>query len=55
VITLIERTPYTGILKVLLTFLLLLQPYLLPLISILGIFDLWGEFRTPRTKQEENL
>lgn len=54
-LTLIDRTPYAGILKVLLTFLMLLQPYLLPLISILGIFDLWGDFRTPRTKQEENL
>lgn len=54
-VTLTGRTPYAGVLKVLLTFLLLLQPYLLPLVAILGIFDLWGDFRTPRTKQEENL
>lgn len=54
-LTLTARTTYAGFLKVLLAFLLLLQPYLLPVVTILGIFDLWGDFRTPRTKQEENL
>ncbi len=54
-LTLTDRTSYPGMLKVMLTFLLLVQPYLLPVVVILGIFDLWGDFRTPRTKQEENL
>ena len=54
-LTLAGRTSYAGLLKVMLTFLLLLQPYLLPVVAILGIFDLWGDFRTPRPKQEENL
>lgn len=54
-ITLAGRSPYAGILKVLLTFMLLVQPYLLPVVAFLGIFDLWGDFRTPRNKQEENL
>lgn len=54
-LTLADRTTYAGVMKVMLAFLLLLQPYLLPVVAILGIFDLWGDFRTPRTKQEENL
>jgi len=54
-LTMAGRTSYAGALKVMLTALLVLQPYLLPIIVILGIFDLWGDFRSPRTKQEENL
>lgn len=54
-LTLIGRSTYAGVMKVLLTGMLLLQPYLLPVVVFLGIFDLWGDFRTPRTKQEENL
>ncbi len=54
-VTLAGRTTYAGMLKVMLTLVLLLQPYLLPVVAILGIFDLWGDFRTPRPKQEENL
>jgi hypothetical protein len=33
--------------------LLVVQPYLVVALSVLGIFDLWGNFRTP--KQQENL
>jgi uncharacterized protein YybS (DUF2232 family) len=33
--------------------LLVLQPYLTVAVALLGIFDLWGNFRTP--KQQENL
>jgi uncharacterized protein YybS (DUF2232 family) len=54
-LTIIARSSYAGVLKVLLTGVLLLQPYLLPIVAFIGIFDLWGDFRTPRTKQEENL
>lgn len=33
--------------------LLLLQPYLVVVVALLGVFDLWGDFRTP--KQQANL
>ena len=32
---------------------LVLQPYLAGVVAALGIFDIWGDFRTP--KQQENL
>jgi hypothetical protein len=32
---------------------LLLQPYLAAVIAAIGIFDIWGDFRTP--KKKENL
>jgi uncharacterized protein YybS (DUF2232 family) len=54
-LTMIGRTSYVGVLKVMLIAVLLLQPYLAPVVAFIGIFDLWGDFRTPRTKQEENL
>lgn len=54
-LTLIDRSSYAGLLKVLLAGMLLLQPYLAPVVACIGIFDLWGDFRTPRIKQEENL
>jgi uncharacterized protein YybS (DUF2232 family) len=35
---------------------LVLQPYLAIAVAALGIFDIWGDFRTPRPpKQQENL
>ncbi|MGE0156514.1 MAG: YybS family protein [Geobacter sp.] len=54
-LTMIARTSYAGVLKVMMIAVLLLQPYLAPVVAFIGIFDLWGDFRTPRTKQEENL
>jgi len=54
-LTMIGRTSYAAVLKVMLIAVLLLQPYLAPVVAFIGIFDLWGDFRTPRTKQEENL
>ncbi len=36
--------------RVILYFLLALQPYLLLGLAVIGIFDIWGNFRTPRTK-----
>lgn len=54
-LTFAGRTAYAGILKVMLAIMLLVQPYLLPVVVFLGIFDLWGDFRSPRTKQKENL
>lgn len=40
-------------LRVSLYLLLIVQPYTAALISAIGIFDLWGDFRTP--KKQENL
>lgn len=60
-ITLARRSTFSGILLTVLAILLITQPYLAPLVIVLGIFDLWGDFRTPRitqddnTKQDENL
>lgn len=51
--TIIARQPFAGILKVMLYLMLLFQPYLAALIAAFGIFDLWGDFRTPR--ERENL
>lgn len=55
VLTQVERMKFGGTLKVLLAIILLTQPYLAVIVAIIGIFDYWGEFRTPRTTQGENL
>lgn len=52
---LIGRTAYQTLLKVFTVILLLTQPYLAMIIAIIGIFDIWGDFRAPRTPTEENL
>lgn len=54
-LTLIARNAFSGMLQVLLVVMLITQPYLLLVVAVLGIFDLWGDFRTPRIKQDENL
>lgn len=51
--TVIARQNIAGVLRVGLHIMLVLQPYLAALIATLGIFDLWGDFRTPR--KQENL
>jgi uncharacterized protein YybS (DUF2232 family) len=51
--TVISRQNIAGVLRVGLHILLVLQPYLAALVATLGIFDLWGDFRTPR--KQENL
>ncbi|MSN25519.1 MAG: DUF2232 domain-containing protein [Geobacter sp.] len=48
----ISRQSIAGILKVGLYIMLVLQPYLAALIAGIGLFDLWGDFRTPNNKQE---
>lgn len=55
VFTLCDKTNFANMLKVIITVLLLTQPYLTVVMAVLGIFDLWGDFRTPRTTQEKNL
>ena len=54
-LTLCERSSFASTVKVLLGIILLTQPYLVVVVTVLGIFDYWGDFRTPRTTQEENL
>lgn len=54
-LTISERSSLANTLKVLLGIILLTQPYLVVVVTVLGIFDYWGDFRTPRTTQEENL
>lgn len=53
VLTIVGRQAMAGMLRVCITIVLLVQPYMAALITILGIFDLWGDFRTQ--KQQENL
>lgn len=52
---LINRTSYSGMLKVFTAVLLLTQPYLAMIVAIVGIFDIWGDFRAPSKQTEENL
>jgi hypothetical protein len=49
--TIIARQSFAGILRVMLSLTLLFQPYLSALIAAIGIFDLWGNFRTPRIRE----
>ncbi len=52
-LTVISRQSIAGVLRIGLYAMLILQPYLAALVAALGIFDLWGDFRTPR--KQENL
>ena len=49
----IARQSIAGVLRAGLYIMLLMQPYLAALVAAVGIFDLWGDFRTPR--KQENL
>jgi uncharacterized protein YybS (DUF2232 family) len=51
--TMIARQKMAGFLRVIVHLMLLLQPYLTGVVAIIGIFDLWGDFRAPR--KQENL
>ena len=53
IMTIIARQSFVGLLRVMLVLMLVFQPYLTALVAALGIFDLWGDFRTPR--KQENL
>jgi uncharacterized BrkB/YihY/UPF0761 family membrane protein len=48
-----DRFAVQRFVRVIFYILLALQPYLAVAVAVLGIFDLWGNFRTP--KQQENL
>ncbi|HEX9079812.1 MAG TPA: YybS family protein [Desulfuromonadaceae bacterium] len=51
VLTIIGRQSFGGLLRVMLFLMLVFQPYLAALVAVLGIFDLWGDFRTPRKRE----
>jgi hypothetical protein len=53
VLTILARQAFAGITRVFLWVMLLLQPYLTAVIAAIGIFDIWGDFRIP--KKKENL
>ena len=50
---LIKKYSVPALLRIFLYTMLIIQPYLLALIAGIGIFDLWVDFRTPKT--QENL
>lgn len=50
---LISKQSISGILKIVLYIMLLIQPYLMALVAVIGLCDLWVDFRTP--KKQENL
>jgi uncharacterized protein YybS (DUF2232 family) len=51
--SMIAKSSVSGIVRVLLYALLVIQPYLLAFVAGIGLFDLWVDFRTPKT--QENL
>ncbi len=53
IIHMFERFTVPRFIRVIFYVLLGLQPYLVAAVAVLGIFDLWGNFRTP--KKHENL
>ena len=55
IFSLCNRNQYKNILKVISSVLLITQPYLIVVVTVAGLFELLGEFRTPRLKREENL
>lgn len=56
VASLFNRFAFPRFVRVIFYIVLALQPYLAIGVAVLGIFDIWGDFRTPRPpKQQENL
>lgn len=51
--TIIARQSFAGMLRIGLYLMLVIQPYMALFIAAIGLFDLWGDFRTP--KKQENL
>lgn len=51
VLTIVARQALAGIMRAFLWVMLLLQPYLAAVIAAVGIFDIWGDFRTPKIKE----
>ncbi|MEI6702125.1 MAG: YybS family protein [Deltaproteobacteria bacterium] len=53
--TVISRQSLSGVLRVVLYVMLILQPYLATLVALIGLCDLWVDFRTPGLNKKENL
>ena len=53
ILSIIARQSLAGLLRTCFYLMLLFQPYLAAMVAAIGIFDLWGDFRTPR--KQENL
>lgn len=51
--TLISKQSISGVLRIVLYVMLLIQPYLIAFVALIGMCDLWVDFRTP--KKQENL
>jgi uncharacterized protein YybS (DUF2232 family) len=49
----VSRSSVSALVRILLYAMLIIQPYLLALVAGIGLFDLWVDFRTPKT--QENL
>jgi uncharacterized protein YybS (DUF2232 family) len=50
---LVTKHSFPALVRVLMYAMLIIQPYLLALVAIIGLFDIWVDFRTPKT--QENL
>ncbi len=53
VLTITARQTFGGFFRIFFWMMLVFQPYLAALVAAIGIFDLWADFRTPKT--QENL
>ena len=53
VTAIITKNSVSALLRILFYAMLVIQPYLLALVAAIGLFDLWVDFRTPKT--QENL
>ncbi len=51
ILTIIARQAFVGVLRTMLFLMLVFQPYLAAVVAAFGIFDLWGDFRTPRKRE----
>lgn len=55
-LTIATRQTFSGLIKLFMAILLIFVPMLaMPPVAALGIFDLWGDFRTRKKTEEENL
>ncbi|OGU14322.1 MAG: hypothetical protein A2076_08665 [Geobacteraceae bacterium GWC2_53_11] len=53
VTALVSKSSVSSIVRIILYALLIIQPYLLAIVAGIGLFDIWVDFRTPKT--QENL
>jgi len=51
VTALVRKSSASALMRIILYTLLIIQPYLLAIVAGIGLFDLWGDFRTPKPKE----